>query len=158
VDSHDDCDDRDKLFFPGVSVCATTTQSKSCPSSGTTSYTPCDYGCVGAGICHPASDGTIGLPGYVSCTEAHSPECSTSEGCILDDGTCGATSSSFHLYCDGPNDCPGQVCCLESIRGLTESKCYAGGCPESYFSVVCDPLASTCNCVKSSSFPIYSCQ
>lgn len=162
VSNSQDCDDADASFRPGVSLCNTVTQKKTCPSGGGTAVLQtCDQGCM-SGNCR--TDGTIGLPGYVSCDSSHNPKCSTAEGCEFDDayGTCGVSASSaYHLYCDGPNDCPGQICCFFSVRGGAGSQCYTGACPQSYYYQVCDPLASasTCNCTLwSDDLPIYTCQ
>ncbi len=142
VSNADDCDDANSAFKPGVSICSTVTQRKTCTSGGggTASVETCDQGCIN-GNCR--TDGTIGLPGYVSCTPTHTPRCLAADGCNVYDGTCGATTS-FVIYCDGPNDCPsGQQCWFTTIRGFTESKCYATP-PDNNYSLVCDPLASAC--------------
>jgi hypothetical protein len=142
VGNADDCDDANSAFKPGVSICSTVTQRKTCVSGGggTASVETCDQGCIN-GSCR--TDGTIGLPGYVSCTATHTPRCLAADGCNVYDGTCGATSS-FVIYCDGPNDCPsGQQCWFTTVRGFTESKCYATP-PDNNYYLVCDPLVSAC--------------
>ena len=148
VGNGDDCDDGNSAFKPGVSICSTVTQKKTCSSGGggVASVETCDLGCIN-GNCR--TDGTIGVPGYVSCTSTHSPRCLAADGCNIYDGTCGATTS-FVLYCDGPNDCPsGEKCWYYSVRGYTELKCYSSQ-PDNNYLEVCDPLASTCNCVVQS--------
>ena len=142
-----DCDDANASFKPGVSVCVnpnTSDQRRTCLASGGTIMTAsCSDGCFN-GNCR--SDGTIGLPGYVSCTVTGTPKCTTAQGCNLDTGACGLPTDMLHfLKCDGPNDCPsGQTCCSLAVRGTTQASCYAGGCPETAMRVVCDPLAPIC--------------
>jgi hypothetical protein len=165
VESHDDCDDRDSAFHPGLSVCSSATQSKHCSSGGVTSYTTCDYGCAGAGQCHSAADVTIGLPGYVSCTNVSN--CFAADGCRQYDtsGLCGTTGSGGAIiHCDGPNDCPGQKCLMYTDRTINETKCYPAvpsENPDNYHEV-CDPLASTCQapqvCTKQGLYPMYACE
>lgn len=158
VSNADDCDDASASFKPGISVCTTSaTQRNWCESGGggVTKTEPCGQGCIN-GTCR--SDGTVGLPGYVSCTTTHTPRCSVGDGCSLEDGSCGASAAAFSLYCDGPNDCPsGQKCWFYSIRGGALSKC-ASAKPENYYYEVCDPLANSCTCTLfSADMPIYTC-
>lgn len=160
VTSHDDCDDRDKSFYPGMQVCTTATQIKICESGGVISRPTCDYGCAG-NQCHPLTDGTIGVPGYVTCTPSSSP-CLTSEGCVTYDGSCGGTNPNF--YCDGPNDCPaGYQCWLINPPMWVGTSCSATRPTDTGAALVCDPLASLCTpplvCAKfNSAYPIYTCQ
>ncbi len=152
VDNATDCDDKDKSFHPGASLCSTATQKKSCSSSGVTKMVPCDDGCINNDC---RDDGTVGVPGYVSCTSSHALRCLAMDGCNLADGTCGA-ASDFTLYCDGPNDCPvGQKCWFVSIRSFAQAKCDSTQ-PE-YSDEVCDPKASTCSCAANSE-GLYTCQ
>ena len=161
----DDCDDANSAFKPGVSICSTVTQKRTCPATGGISTaTPCDQGCLN-GACR--TDGTIGLPGYVSCT--NSSHCLAGDGCMMDDpsGGCGTSGSGSNvlIHCDGPNDCPGQICLFLTNRTANESSCYAsqpadGGGSE--YQQVCDPLASSCQspltCLKAGRYPLYLCQ
>jgi len=146
VTNAEDCDDSDPNFKPGVTICSTVTQKKSCVG-GTPVLQPCDQGCI-YGNCR--SDGTIGLPGYVSCTATHVPRCAASDGCDLYYGTCGATGASS-VACDGPGDCAtGQSCCARSFPGGAQTLCISGACagPNSNEYQVCDPLANTCTCAS----------
>ncbi len=68
-------------------------------------------------------------------------------------------------FCDGPNDCPGQVCVFLSSRALNQASCYATQPPntgDAQYIQVCDPLASTCQppltCTKQGRYPLYACQ
>jgi len=167
VNNGEDCDDGNSAFYPGTSICATDLVTrKSCVAGGggVAKTEPCAYGCMN-GSCRSASDGMIGVPGYVSCT--NSPKCSTADGCQMDNpsGGCGTTGggSSVFIYCDGPNDCPGQKCLFYTTQGLNQSSCYAttpsdGGS----YTEVCDPMASTCTspltCVKDGRYALYLCQ
>lgn len=145
VSNADDCNDSDPTFKPGVSVCAADSVTRRwCVSGagGTTKTEPCDQGCFN-GICR--NDGTVGLPGIVTCTATHSPRCLAADGCDPRDGTCGATDENYTFNCDGPNDCPaGQKCWYFAYSGITITKC-ASSAPGSY-KEVCDPLAGTCDC------------
>ncbi len=158
VSNADDCDDSDPGFKPGASVCPDATQRKSCPASGgVTKLESCDQGCLN-GACRPVSDGTVGLPGYVSCNSAK--RCPTSQGCTWGSTSCGTLDSPGTGRCDGPNDCPGETCCVYYGRGGITSQCASGECPSEY-SPACDPLvgASGCSCsVLVSDYPIYTCQ
>ena len=147
----EDCDDGNSAFYPGVSVCAADNITlKWCDGSGVTQSEPCDDGC-GNGMCR--IDGTVGLPGYVSCTDTHSPRCLASQGCNISDGTCGGA-----LYCDGPNDCPsGQKCWYRSGRGYNESNCYASQ-PDNTYEEVCDPYTAACNCGWALAGVLHTCQ
>jgi hypothetical protein len=167
VTNGDDCDDGDATFKPGVSTCAAdhiTKRSCATGASGVAQTQSCDYGCMNGG-CRSATDGMIGVPGYVSCT--NSPRCSASGGCVMDDptGGCGTSASGFSVYCDGPNDCPGQKCVLLYSRALNEAKCYAtqpSNAGDAQYYEVCDPLASTCQpplvCTKQDRYTLYTCQ
>jgi hypothetical protein len=167
VSNGDDCDDGNGAFYPGVSACASDAVTRKwcvAGGGGVTKTELCGYGCMN-GSCRPASDGMIGVPGYVSCT--NSPRCSAADGCRMDDpsGGCGTagTGSSVFIYCDGPNDCPGQKCLFYTTQGYNESSCYATRQPDgSSYVEVCDPLASTCTspltCVKDGRYALYLCQ
>ena len=70
-----------------------------------------------------------------------------------------------YIFCDGPNDCPGQVCVILYSRALNESKCYASQPADdgtNSYNLICDPLASTCTppllCTKVGRYPLYQCQ
>jgi hypothetical protein len=161
VSNNDDCDDGNKDFHPGVSICGTITQKKTCTagSHGVASLQPCDQGCIN-GDCR--TDGTIGLPGYVTCTNTSSTRCLVGDGCKTSDGTCGVTNES-HFYCDGPNDCPGQECWLFNPPRWLETSCRATRPADDSYHMVCDPLASLCvpplTCTRFSDYyPIYICQ
>jgi hypothetical protein len=167
ADNGEDCDDGNSAFYPRTSVCATDLITrKSCVTGGggVAKIEPCPYGCM-TGTCRSASDGMIGVPGYVSCT--NSPKCSTADGCRMDDptGGCGTTGGgqAVYIYCDGPNDCPGQKCLFYTTQGFNQSSCYAttpsdGG----NYAEVCDPLASTCTppmtCTKDGRYALYLCE
>jgi hypothetical protein len=166
VSNADDCDDTNANFKPGTSICSTAMQKETCVSGGGGTPVPqsCDQGCINA-TCR--SDGTIGVPGYVSCT--NSSHCSVAVGCQMDDptGGCGTGNggSSVYIYCDGPNDCPGQVCVFLTSRALNQASCYATQPPDTgdaQYIQVCDPLASTCQpplaCTKQGRYPLYACQ
>jgi hypothetical protein len=137
-------------------------QQSSCISGGggTPVLQGCNQGCIN-GACR--KDGTIGVPGYVSCTSDPTLRCLTSAGCEFVDGmgTCGVTDSGYTLFCDGPNDCPGQKCWFFSTRGGAGSVC-ASSQPQYYQFEVCDPQASDCvaplACIAWGSPPIYVCQ
>ena len=82
-------------------------------------------------------------------------------------GACGAggVGSSVFLYCDGPNDCPGQVCVMAYARAGDEAKCYASQPADDgiiNYSLICDPLASTCTpplaCIQQGRYLFYQCQ
>ncbi len=162
VTSHDDCDDGDKTFYPGVSSCVDAYTSRTCSSAGVGSRTNCDYGCAGAGQCHPASDQTVGVPGRVSCTNV--TNCLAADGCRMDDlsGNCGTagTGSSVVVFCDGPNDCPGQECVMTYDIGGDQVSCQAS--VPSGASLICDPFATTCPagtvCNKQGRYPFYACE
>ena len=163
VSNADDCDDTKANFKPGTSICSTVMQQSSCISGGggTPVLQPCNQGCMN-GICR--SDGTIGVPGYVSCTRDLTPRCLTSEGCESSDGLgyCGTTGSPNPYLCDGPNDCPGQKCWAYSVPSAAGSAC-ASSQPDNWYYQVCDPLASDCvaplTCTGGTGSPrIYLCQ
>jgi len=141
----DDCDDSNASFKPGVSVCTTISQRSTCTPAGGGTPVPqtCTQGCFN-GNCR--TDGTVGLPGYVTCMPS-GPKCTTTDGCDLTTGFCkpDLTMTSFTLNCDGPNDCPGGACFVEFIRGLTQSMCAStlpGG--QGGWYQVCDPMAPAC--------------
>lgn len=48
----------------------------------------------------------------------------TTRSCVPDDGTC----TTFALRCDGPEDCPGEVCCAPSSVGTASSCTPAADC------------------------------
>ena len=135
VSNNDDCDDSNSAFKPGISVCATNSITRNwCVSGGggVTNTEACDQGCYN-GICR--TDGTVGLPGYVTCG---SFRCLTSDGCNA--GGCGGS-----VACDGPSDCStGDVCWTWNTRDGTTAACLGAGQGGDY--VVCDPMANTCNC------------
>jgi hypothetical protein len=156
----DDCDDSASgaSFYPGVDVCSSAIERKSCQTGGVTKTDTCDYGCM-SGTCRPASDGTIGVPGYVSCG-GQSRNCPIAGGCNYGGSACATEAAPGNVQCDGPSDCPGQVCCVESSRGGVKAECYTGACPTSYHQV-CDPVNNSVNCncnIEQSDFPMYSCQ
>lgn len=158
VSNADDCDDTTSgaSFHPGVSVCAddyATRKWCEAGGGGVSKTELCTYGCAG-GQCHPSSHGTIGLPGYVSCTPDHSPQCDATTGCTWSNGSCGGG-----IQCDGPSDCPaGQKCFYYLERGLGGASC-ASAKPEAWYLEVCDPLAGTCNCqLESGLGAFYTCQ
>lgn len=167
VTNGDDCDDNDANFKPGASNCAPDQVTKrTCVTgaNGVAQTQSCDYGCINSG-CRSATDGMIGVPGYVSCT--NSPRCAATGGCVMDDpsGGCGTSGGGFAVYCDGPNDCPGQKCVLLYSRALNEAKCYAtqpSNAGDAQYYEVCDPLASTCQpplvCTKQDRYTLYTCQ
>ena len=148
VSNANDCDDgpNGASFYPSVYLCTSVTERKWCPNTGGVAKTePCDQGCL-TGTCR--HDGTIGVPGYVSCTATHLPKCAASAGCDLDFGTCG-TGSGNSMYCDGPGDCgPDETCCVQTIRGGAQAVCMSGSAPCNVGSEVCDPLANTCTCTS----------
>ena len=80
VSNADDCDDSNSAYYPGVSICSTVMQKSTCVSGGggTPALQACDQGCIN-GACR--SDGTIGVPGYVSCT--NSSHCLAADGCQM---------------------------------------------------------------------------
>ena len=106
--------------------------------------------------------GTTVVAGTVTCGGGEGKkQCSASSGCgwvpRVDNpaGSCGNPGAgNYYMTCDGPNDCPGGVCCSHFngffSGGLT---CYGGnqsgigGCPpddtETY-ALVCDPLNDKC--------------
>jgi len=106
--------------------------------------------------------GTTVVAGTVTCGGGEGKkQCSASSGCgwvpRVDNpaGSCGNPGAgNYYMTCDGPNDCPGGVCCSHFngffSGGLT---CYGGnqsgigGCPpddtEAY-ALVCDPLNDKC--------------
>jgi len=149
VSNADDCNDADGTFKPGTSKCAANNITRtSCMSGagGATKTETCDQGCFN-GACR--TDGTIGLPGYVTCGTLR---CNTSEGCYASDTdpSCGvAGDQSLRVQCDGPNDCAsGSSCCVTDIRSGLQARCLPGACagiPDNE-AQVCDPLANTCNC------------
>lgn len=89
-----------------------------CPSTGGVLGTEyCNDGCY-EGDCR--SDGTIGVPGFVSCRhDTPLTYCPVNAGCDAYETTCGTTSSPGTIRCDGPNDCPGQGWELQPQRGLS---------------------------------------
>jgi hypothetical protein len=161
----DDCDDNNGAFKPGVSICGLITQARTCNTGGggTPVAADCPQGCIN-GSCR--NDGTIGLPGYVSCV--NSSRCLAADGCMMDDpaGGCGTTGDAMpYIHCDGPNDCPGQVCVILYSRLLNEAKCYATKPPDdggNTYNLICDPMASTCTppllCTKVGRYPLYQCE
>jgi hypothetical protein len=161
VSNNDDCDDSSKAFHPGVAICGTVTQAKSCASGGhgVAATQTCDQGCMN-GECR--KDGTIGVPGYVTCLSAVSTRCLAGDGCKTTDGSCGVTNES-HFYCDGPNDCPGQECWLINPPGWVETSCRSSKPTDYGAALVCDPLASSCTppltCTRFGSYyTVYVCQ
>jgi hypothetical protein len=159
VESHDDCDDGPSgaSLYPGASpICSTVTERKWCTTTSTSVQTEyCFQGCLG-GVCRPETDGTVGVPEYVSCDVKR---CPASQGCNMGEATCGTTESPGLVRCDGPNDCPGAKCCVYYGRGGVFSQCETGACPSSYYPA-CDPKANTAGCsctLLVSYFPIYAC-
>lgn len=146
VSNAEDCDDANGDLYPGVSICSTAVQKKSC--LGTTPVLQsCDQGCFD-GNCR--TDGTVGLPGYVTCWSVGGPRCSTSDGCYADTGACGiGPDLPGTVRCDGPNDCnTGESCCVRYMRGGAEALCKSGTCAGPNYGEYqsCDPLANTCTC------------
>jgi hypothetical protein len=162
----DDCDDSNASFKPGVSICSSSTVRSTCATrnAGVPVTQTCSQGCFNVSC---RSDGTIGVPGVVSCgNPPNAPQCTTAQGCNLTDTSCGATGD-FRLFCDGPNDCPGGQCCIQGIRGATLSQCSTGPTCDSGFYQVCDPLQPVCPttqvttqiCVRySTDFSLYACE
>ena len=146
VSNADDCNDSDPTFKPGVSVCATNNITRNwCVSGGggVTKSEACDQGCYN-GVCR--NDGTVGLPGYVTCFGIR---CSTYDGCDTSARACSDGTITGYINCDGPNDCgPGESCCASNNFGGVSARCMAGAClgANSNEFQVCDPLANTCNC------------
>ena len=141
----DDCDDFDNTVYPNAaSFCEADQMTRQrCPSSGGLFETSnCDQGCF-EGACR--TDGTIGIPGYVSCSQTEPlTHCPSSMGCDAYETTCGTEQDPGTVRCDGPNDCPGQVCCAMAGSFSLNTACY-DTCPSNQ-QEVCDPLANSCLC------------
>jgi hypothetical protein len=159
VSNDDDCDDSTGggAIKPGVSICASAVQKKTCPTNahGVWSQESCPYGCIN-GDCRPSTDGTIGVPGYVSCDLVKN--CPASDGCSMFAESCSTADSPGSVHCDGPSDCSGGTCCVNAYGGVT--MCSSSPCSGPY-RPACDPSdhATTCNCaIALQNFPIYTCQ
>jgi hypothetical protein len=164
VSNANDCDDgpNGASFYPGAPpICSTVMERKWCSTTGGTVNTePCDQGCMN-GVCR--KDGTIGVPGYVSCN--NSSHCPAADGCQMDEesGACGMGVGSFvFMYCDGPNDCPGQKCVMYNAYRQNEARCYPSVPAGNDYHEICDPLASTCQpplvCTQQGRYLFYQCQ
>jgi len=148
VSNAEDCDDADATFKPGVSLCTGNfSQKKTCVSGTNIVVQGCAQGCLN-GICR--DDGTIGLPGWVTCGP-FAPRCTAADGCYSVDGRCSTASDlGSRVQCDGPNDCgSGESCCASNIYGGVWARCIAGACagvPSNEYQV-CDPKDPSCgNC------------
>lgn len=154
VSNSGDCDDTNANDHPGETQCQASdpTILTTCSNDGSFVNSVCSNGCAG-GQCK--SFGTVGTAGMVTCGAT---VCSTSQGCTTGGGigwgvhpSCG-TSGSNYLSCDGPNDCPGQICCFYRSPGNSDghASCQAndGSCPSSQMgytsNVVCDPTSPSC--------------
>jgi hypothetical protein len=155
VTNGNDCDDSDAQDHPGATTCQNydPTVLTTCPSSGATvANSTCANGCAG-GQCK--NFGTVSVAGTVTCGAT---QCSTSQGCSTGGGvgwgiypSCGAGIYNT-LMCDGPNDCPGQICTWHISPGDSDgsTNCAAndGSCPSSQMGysciVVCDPSQPSC--------------
>jgi len=174
----------------GVGICKAGSQTCTASADKTTSTWGQCNGSIGPAtqVCTSTADndcngtpdiqdcyGTTVVAGTVTCGGGPGKkQCSASVGCgwtpRVDNpaGSCGNPGSgNYYMTCDGPNDCPGGVCCAHGSGfisgGLT---CYAGnqsgvgGCPpddsETYVPV-CDPLNDKCpagyHCVFSPTSP-----
>jgi hypothetical protein len=144
-----DCDDSNPNLHYGVSVCSGATR-RTCSAAGGVVDTACADGCFN-GACR--SDGTVGLPGFVTCG-TDNKRCTTAQGCFNDPqapgpGLCGG-SGLYEVRCDGPNDCSSsQVCCKRSQYIESHYLCFDGAsCPpdvdRTYYNLVCDPLQPVC--------------
>jgi len=147
VSNSNDCNDSDDSVYPNNAVvCAADQMTREwCPSTGgvlNSEY--CDQGCW-EGDCR--SDGTIGVPGFVSCRQDTPPltYCTTSAGCDAYETTCGTSGSRGTVQCDGPNDCPGQICCAWPGSFSQHAECL-DACTPTDARRVCDPLDGDCAC------------
>ena len=163
----DDCDDGNENITPGYSDCSSDMDRRWCASNnnGVFSSQSCAQGCSD-GACR--NDGTIGVPGMITCaTDAGPLACPRAESCCsagsLNNNTCGLSGKSCggaaHT-CDGPNDCPsGEDCYIYRDRAGVYSLCTSNNSVET--GRVCDPLAPSCaNCTPYSDelHFIYSCK
>jgi len=146
-----DCNDSVFGQAAGYTYCLTPTTERQCTGDGIWVNTTCNDGCSSASGWNQCRLGTIGIAGSVTCwaSGGNSATCATSVGCNSD-GFCGTASSPGRYRCDGPNDCPGQICCSGSDPGgpytSCADSCAAGG-------IVCDPLASSSPCTGGYSCP-----
>lgn len=146
VSNANDCDDNDPNLYAGVNVCLSDQVTRqSCSSSGGVSSTElCSNGCLN-GTCR--SDGTIGVPGIITCDNTR--RCDSSEGCNYNASYCGGGDEdpNYTWYCDAASDCPsGQKCWHFSFMGINHTVCSESR-PSTSYKEVCDPLtATTCNC------------
>lgn len=161
-----DCDETDNTIYPGKTICLDSNNIRTCTSNGSFLTTACSYGCV---MRECRSLATVGVPGTVTCG---STQCPTSQGCAFSDNyvspVCGTITPyvGTYAYCDGPNDCPGQLCCRRNYTTLTQQFCLSGtACPPSdgysYYELVCDgpgstacPAGKTCQVPPISSGPL----
>jgi hypothetical protein len=147
VTNSNDCDDGDGTIYPNNAVeCASDQMTREwCPSSGgvlDSEY--CDEGCY-EGDCR--GDGTVGVPGFVSCQQdTPLTYCPVNAGCDAYETTCGTTGTPGTIRCDGPNDCPGQACCAKAGSFSLNAVCM-NDCPSDQFTV-CDPLENICSCTR----------
>lgn len=170
-----DCKDDNGTIKPGYSACAVNDRSY-CDTDGVMKTEICSSGCLD-GACR--RDGTtIGVKGMVTCgaEDAAQVQCSTSDGCRWRsryspaDGTCAqdpGVGTWYYMFCDGPNDCPGdQVCCAYGSGYSGGLKCYPGSsCPPNdtdIYRLVCDPLVPACpyqhHCQHTAGKPWASCE
>jgi hypothetical protein len=151
-----DCDDSTTSIYPGVKRCfgdADYYTLQSCGNDGNWANTNCPNGCTHQQC---KSFATVDIAGQVTCG---AQQCSTSEGCSFLDysingppAACGNPySTQFSAMCDGPNDCPGQVCCWRHTGGGGDRLVCVpndGSCPYSNpggsGEVVCSPGQPAC--------------
>lgn len=106
--------------------------------------------------------GTTIISGTVTCGGGEGKkQCSASSGCgwtpRVDNpaGSCGNPGSgNYYMTCDGPNDCPGGVCCSHfngffsgGVTCFGGNQSGIGGCPPDdteFYALVCDPLNDKC--------------
>src|SRR5690606_24378816 len=96
----DDCDDNDPNIYPNAAaICGSDEVTRqSCPASGGDMQNQsCSDGCYD-GACR--TDGTIGVPGFVSCEQA-SPltHCPVNLGCDAYQTTCGTMGDPGTVRC-----------------------------------------------------------
>jgi hypothetical protein len=108
----------------------------------------CRAGTVGQSGLSEAGPGPLGAPDGVTCSGhvcAVGMACCLSGGtfsCIPMDAATAATCDGGYLQCDGPQDCPGQWCCLEptGLENVTRAICDGSGwmCPLAEEAPVCE--------------------
>ena len=119
-----DCDDHNANWYPGTTACNLNVDPNSlitCNSDGANSTRTCPNGCVG-GQCRSFT--TVNVSGSVTCGTL---VCPATQGCGFPSvgnqlPTCGQGTSGYYELCDGPTDCPGQVCCHIMFAGTTEHR------------------------------------